>query len=46
MLSTLIFPEIPVYPDSDKIGTRPVEVGEADRLNFRRSEAVDYWDGE
>ena len=46
MLSTLIYPEIPVYPDSDKIGTRPVDVGEADRLNFRRSEAVDYWDGE
>jgi len=33
-----------VYPDSDKLGTRPPEPG--DRLNFRRSTAVDYWDGE
>jgi uncharacterized cupin superfamily protein len=32
------------YPDSDKLGTRPVEA--ADRLNFRRADAVDYWEGE
>ena len=46
LLSTLIFPEVPVYPDSDKIGTRPVEVGGDDRLNFVRGDAVDYWHGE
>lgn len=33
-----------VYPDSDKLGTRPPEQG--DRLNFRRSTALGYWDGE
>jgi uncharacterized cupin superfamily protein len=32
------------YPDSDKLGTRPSDGG--DRLNFRRSDAVGYWDGE
>jgi uncharacterized cupin superfamily protein len=37
-------PSIAVYPDSDKLGTRS---GEADdTLDFRRSDAVDYWDGE
>ncbi len=46
MLSTLIYPEVPVYPDSDKIGTRPVEAGGDDRLNFIRADAVDYWEGE
>lgn len=33
-----------VYPDSDKLAPRPPE--ERDRLNFRRSDAVDYWEGE
>ncbi len=46
MLSTLIYPEVPVYPDSNKIGTRPVEVGGDDRLNFIRADAVDYFEGE
>jgi uncharacterized cupin superfamily protein len=37
-------PSISAYPDSGKLGTRP---GSApDLLNFRRSDAVDYWDGE
>jgi uncharacterized cupin superfamily protein len=35
---------ISVYPDADKLGTRPAEA--ADRLNFRRRDAVDYWEGE
>jgi hypothetical protein len=35
---------VSVYPDSDKLGTRPEELG--DRLNFRRADAVDYWEGE
>jgi uncharacterized cupin superfamily protein len=46
MLSTRIYPEVPVYPDSNKAGTRPVEVGGDDRLNFVRTDAVDYWEGE
>ena len=46
MLSTLIYPEVPVYPDSDKIGTRPIELGGEDRFNFVRADAVDYWEGE
>jgi uncharacterized cupin superfamily protein len=33
-----------VYPDSDKLGTRPS--GQSDRLNFRRADAVGYWEGE
>ncbi len=37
-------PSISVYPDSDKLGTRPPDA--ADRLNFRRADAVDYWEGE
>lgn len=36
---------ISVYPDSDKLGARPPEGG-PDRLDFRRGDAVDYWDGE
>ena len=31
-----------VYPDSDKVGAGPP----ADRRYFRRSDAVDYWEGE
>jgi uncharacterized cupin superfamily protein len=38
-------PSISVYPDSDKVGTRPAGAG-AERLNFRRGDAVDYWEGE
>jgi uncharacterized cupin superfamily protein len=33
-----------VYPDSDKIMINPKDRG--DRAIFRRSTAVDYWDGE
>jgi uncharacterized cupin superfamily protein len=42
------WPAVVIYPDSDKLGTRPAEWGQhdADRLNFRRGDAVDYWDGE
>lgn len=36
---------ISVYPDSDKLGARPAGRG-PDRLDFRRGDAVDYWDGE
>jgi uncharacterized cupin superfamily protein len=35
---------VTVYPDSDKIGSRPAD--DADRANFRRADAVDYWEGE
>jgi uncharacterized cupin superfamily protein len=44
ILSANRTPSISVYPDSDKLGTRPFDA--ADRLNFRRSDAVDYWEGE
>ena len=44
MLSANRAPSVVVYPDSDKLGTRPAD--ESDRLNFRRADAVGYWDGE
>jgi len=44
ILSANRSPSIAVYPDSDKLGSRPG--GDDDRLNFRRGDAVDYWDGE
>ena len=40
-------PDIPVYPDSDKVGVREgAPGGPGIRLNFRVADAVDYWDGE
>jgi hypothetical protein len=39
-------PSISVYPDSDKLGTRPGAGGDTDDRTFRRVDAVDYWDGE
>jgi len=39
-------PSISAYPDSDKLGTRPGSRDDPDWLNFRRTDAVDYWDGE
>lgn len=45
MFSANRAPSISVYPDSDKLGTRPDE-DVSDRLDFRRADAVDYWDGE
>lgn len=44
ILSTGTSPSISVYPESDKVGARPDDP--ADRLNFRRADAVDYWEGE
>lgn len=46
MLSANREPSISAYPDSDKLGSRPSGDPEPDRLNFRRSDAVDYWQGE
>jgi uncharacterized cupin superfamily protein len=48
ILSDEVWPAVVVYPDSDKVGARPGPWGthDADRLNFRRGDAVDYWDGE
>jgi uncharacterized cupin superfamily protein len=48
MLSREAWPAVVVYPDSDKVGARPAARGthDEDRLNFRRGDAVDYWDGE
>ena len=44
MLGARRTPSVVVYPDSDKLGTRPAHDG--DRLNFPRSAAVGYWEGE
>jgi uncharacterized cupin superfamily protein len=44
MISANREPSISVYPESGKLGTRPAD--DADRLNFRRADAVDYWEGE
>ena len=44
ILSANRTPSISIYPDGDKLGARPGS--DEDRLNFRRSDAVDYWDGE
>jgi uncharacterized cupin superfamily protein len=44
ILSANRSPSISAYPESDKLGTRPGQ--ERDRLNFRRADAVDYWEGE
>ena len=45
ILSANRAPSISVYPDSDKIGTRPGTSGD-DWLNLPRKAAVDYWEGE
>ena len=47
MVSNLVYPSVSVYPDSDKVGPRPSpDPDDPERLNFRRGDAVDYWDGE
>jgi len=44
MFSTVIWPAVTVYPDSDKVGV--FTDGRLDNLLVRRSSGVDYWDGE
>jgi uncharacterized cupin superfamily protein len=44
IFSSVAHSSVAVYPDSDKLGTRPAD--DADWLNFRRADAVDYWEGE
>jgi uncharacterized cupin superfamily protein len=44
ILSTGETTSVSVYPESGKLGTRPPD--RADSLNFRRAQAVDYWDFE
>jgi uncharacterized cupin superfamily protein len=48
IVSTMRYPEVVHYPDSDKLGLRTAAPGEpgAERLLFRRASAVDYFDGE
>jgi uncharacterized cupin superfamily protein len=46
MLSTMIEPNLGFYPDSDKVGVFDVGDGQPEPLLFRRSDAVDYFDGE
>jgi uncharacterized cupin superfamily protein len=45
ILSANAQPSIAVYPDSDKVGSR-AGPEDPDSLNFRRQDAVDYWEGE
>jgi len=49
LVSTMIAPEINLYPDSGKLlaATRPPGgEGEGIQESFRREEATDYWEGE
>ena len=49
VVSEMRYPEIPVYPDSGKVGVRthpPASPGDKIRLNFLTRDAVDYWEGE
>jgi uncharacterized cupin superfamily protein len=49
MISEMRSPDIPVYPDSGKVGVREHAPGsgrEGLRLNFRTEDGRDYWDGE
>ena len=46
MVSELRSPEVVVYPDSGKVGARDWEATQGLRLNWRREDAVDYWEGE
>jgi hypothetical protein len=43
MFSTMTYPDIATYPDSDKVG---VFFEDGSNLLFRRSSAVEYYDGE
>ena len=48
IVSTMRYPEVVHYPDSDKLGLRTAAPGDpgAERLLFRRDSAVDYFEGE
>jgi uncharacterized cupin superfamily protein len=47
IVSNLAAPTISYYPDSDKVGVRPSATPrDPEALNFPRSAAVDYWEGE
>jgi uncharacterized cupin superfamily protein len=49
ILSTMIAPEVNLYPDSDKLmaATRaPGAAGEGFQESYRRADALDYWEGE
>jgi hypothetical protein len=42
-------PDIPVYPDTGKVGVREHAPGSGRggmRLNFRMDDGLDYWEGE
>jgi uncharacterized cupin superfamily protein len=49
VVSTMIAPEVNLYPDSDKVmaATRaPGAAGEGFQESYRREQSTDYWDGE
>jgi uncharacterized cupin superfamily protein len=45
IISANALPSIAVYPDSDKVGPRAGR-GDPDTIDFRRQDAVEYWEGE
>ena len=49
IISEMRSPEVPVYPDSGKVGVREHAPGsgrEGLKFNFRADDGRDYWDGE
>jgi uncharacterized cupin superfamily protein len=49
VISTMVAPEVNLYPDSDKLmaATRaPGAEGEGLQESYRREDALDYWEGE
>jgi uncharacterized cupin superfamily protein len=49
MVSTMLAPEVTLYPDSGKVmaATRaPGAAGEGFQESYRREQAADYWEGE
>jgi uncharacterized cupin superfamily protein len=49
ILSTMIAPEVNLYPDSDKLMAATRAPGAADegfQESYRREDALDYWEGE
>jgi uncharacterized cupin superfamily protein len=43
IVSTKVLPEITEYPDSGKVGIRPLD---GERRNLRADAELDYWEGE
>jgi uncharacterized cupin superfamily protein len=46
MVSTIVWPAVTVYPDSDKVGVHPAPDDRRDHVIVRRADTRDYYDGE